>query len=91
MEAELQCTNAIQSMEKRLRAACHSSGANIDNVIKVSIYLPLIVISFGTQSAILFTKSIENFKLSVSSYISKCGFKHLLVLMILDMQSYNLF
>ncbi|KAG7962386.1 hypothetical protein I3843_09G064300 [Carya illinoinensis] len=35
MEADLQCSNAIQSMEKRLRAACHASDANIDNVVKV--------------------------------------------------------
>ncbi|KAH7568864.1 hypothetical protein ACOSP7_011940 [Xanthoceras sorbifolium] len=35
MEAEIQCSNAIRSMEKRLRAACHSSDANIDNVVKV--------------------------------------------------------
>ncbi|CAK9321061.1 unnamed protein product [Citrullus colocynthis] len=34
-EADLQCTNAIQSMEKRLRAACHASDANINNVVKV--------------------------------------------------------
>ncbi|KAK4859078.1 hypothetical protein QYF36_026497 [Acer negundo] len=35
MEAEIQCSKAIQSMEKRLRAACHSSDANIDNVVKL--------------------------------------------------------
>ncbi|TXG47472.1 hypothetical protein EZV62_026766 [Acer yangbiense] len=35
MEAEIQCSKAMQSMEKRLRAACHSSDANIDNVVKV--------------------------------------------------------
>ncbi|XP_004293897.1 PREDICTED: uncharacterized protein LOC101305731 [Fragaria vesca subsp. vesca] len=35
MEAELQCLNAIQSMEGRLRRACHASDANIDNVLKV--------------------------------------------------------
>lgn len=35
MEAELQCVNAIQSMEGRLRRACHASDANIDNVLKV--------------------------------------------------------
>lgn len=34
-EADLQCTNAIQSMEKRLRAACHASNANINDVVKV--------------------------------------------------------
>ncbi|KAK8618453.1 hypothetical protein V6N13_132445 [Hibiscus sabdariffa] len=35
MEADLQCSNAIQSMGKRLRAACHASDASIDNVVKV--------------------------------------------------------
>lgn len=35
MEAELQCVNAIQSMEGRLRRACHASDANIDDVLKV--------------------------------------------------------
>ncbi|XP_062160855.1 uncharacterized protein LOC133868068 [Alnus glutinosa] len=35
MEADLQISNAIQSMEKRLRAACYASDASIDNVVKV--------------------------------------------------------
>lgn len=35
MEADLQCSVAVQSMEKRLRAACHASDANIDKVVKV--------------------------------------------------------
>ncbi|KAK7362781.1 hypothetical protein VNO77_04903 [Canavalia gladiata] len=35
MEADLQCSNAIQSMEKRLRAACNASDAKIDNIAKV--------------------------------------------------------
>ncbi|KHN42483.1 Patellin-3 [Glycine soja] len=35
MEPDLQCSNAIQSMEKRLRAACNASDAKIDNVAKV--------------------------------------------------------
>ncbi|XWS15786.1 hypothetical protein CRYUN_Cryun34aG0031700 [Craigia yunnanensis] len=35
MEADLQCSTAIRSMEKRLRAACHASDASIDNVVKV--------------------------------------------------------
>nr|CAN78721.1 hypothetical protein VITISV_012125 [Vitis vinifera] len=35
MEADLQCSNAIQSMEKKLRAACHASDAKIDNVLKI--------------------------------------------------------
>ena len=36
MEADLQCSTAIQSMGKRLRAACHASDASINNVVKVS-------------------------------------------------------
>ncbi|KAJ4839705.1 hypothetical protein Tsubulata_012685 [Turnera subulata] len=35
MEADLQCSNSIQSMEKRLRAACHASDSTIDKVVKV--------------------------------------------------------
>lgn len=47
MEAELQCSNAIQSMERKLRIACHASDANIDNVLKVSnSCLPLMSLTF---------------------------------------------
>lgn len=35
MEADVKCSNAIHSMEKRLRAACNASDAKIDNVAKV--------------------------------------------------------
>ncbi|KAK8485100.1 hypothetical protein V6N13_062971 [Hibiscus sabdariffa] len=35
MEADMRCSNAIESMGKRLRAACHASDASIDNVVKV--------------------------------------------------------
>ncbi|KAF3451422.1 hypothetical protein FNV43_RR07517 [Rhamnella rubrinervis] len=35
MEAELRCSNAMQSMERKLRAACHATDANIDKVVKV--------------------------------------------------------
>ncbi|OVA11104.1 Guanylate-binding protein [Macleaya cordata] len=35
MEADLRCSNTIQSMEKRLRAACHVPDAKIDHVLKV--------------------------------------------------------
>ncbi|XVE51399.1 hypothetical protein DITRI_Ditri02bG0037100 [Diplodiscus trichospermus] len=35
MEEDLRCSNAIQSMGKRLRAACHASDASIDSVVKV--------------------------------------------------------
>ncbi|KAG5115843.1 hypothetical protein JHK84_041956 [Glycine max] len=34
-KADLQCSNAVQSMEKRLRAACNASDSKIDNVAKV--------------------------------------------------------
>ncbi|XP_075476224.1 uncharacterized protein LOC142517720 [Primulina tabacum] len=34
-EAYLQCTNAVENMEKELRIACHSPGAKVDTVIKV--------------------------------------------------------
>ncbi|KAL7211753.1 hypothetical protein ACSBR2_014588 [Camellia fascicularis] len=34
-EAYLQCSNAIQNMEKELRAACHAPDAKVDNVLKV--------------------------------------------------------
>ncbi|KAK4364128.1 hypothetical protein RND71_015486 [Anisodus tanguticus] len=34
-EAYLQCSNAIQDMEKELRTACHAPDANIDSVLKV--------------------------------------------------------
>lgn len=35
MEADIRCSSAVQSMERKLRAACHSSDASIDNVVKV--------------------------------------------------------
>ncbi|KAL5989496.1 hypothetical protein ACLOJK_010388 [Asimina triloba] len=35
MDADLKCSSAIQSMEKRLRAACHSSDAKLDHILKV--------------------------------------------------------
>ncbi|XP_055807235.1 uncharacterized protein LOC129875986 [Solanum dulcamara] len=34
-EAYLQCSNAIQDMEKELRLACHAPDAHIDSVLKV--------------------------------------------------------
>jgi enamine deaminase RidA (YjgF/YER057c/UK114 family) len=43
MEADLRCSNTIQNMEKRLRAACHASDANVDNVVKVSIFFSCII------------------------------------------------
>ncbi|KAJ0081286.1 hypothetical protein Patl1_10635 [Pistacia atlantica] len=42
MEADIRCSNAVQSMERRLRAACHSSDANIDNVVKVKMSLDFV-------------------------------------------------
>ncbi|PPR96058.1 hypothetical protein GOBAR_AA24612 [Gossypium barbadense] len=44
MEADMRCSNAIESMGKRLRAACHASDASIDNVVKVSGHYPLVLI-----------------------------------------------
>ena len=35
MEADLQRSTTVQSMENRQRAACHASDASIDNVVKV--------------------------------------------------------
>ncbi|KAG4142541.1 hypothetical protein ERO13_D06G135500v2 [Gossypium hirsutum] len=35
MEADMRCSDAIETMGKRLRAACHASDASIDNVVKV--------------------------------------------------------
>lgn len=35
MEADIRCSSAIQRMERKLRAACHSLDASIDNVVKV--------------------------------------------------------
>lgn len=35
IEADMLCSNSIQTMEKRLRAACHNPDSNVDNVIKV--------------------------------------------------------
>ncbi|XP_021726537.1 guanylate-binding protein 3-like [Chenopodium quinoa] len=35
MEAEMKCLNAIQNMEKRLRAACHSADAKLEQVFKI--------------------------------------------------------
>lgn len=43
MEADLQCSNAIQSMEKKLRAACHAADTKIDDVLKVRINFPNII------------------------------------------------
>ncbi|KAK6932614.1 Guanylate-binding protein/Atlastin, C-terminal [Dillenia turbinata] len=35
MEADLKCSNAIQSMEKKLRAACYAYDAKVDEVIEL--------------------------------------------------------
>ncbi|KAF6155917.1 hypothetical protein GIB67_039248 [Kingdonia uniflora] len=35
LEADLRCSNTIQGMEKKLRAACHLPDAKIDNVLKL--------------------------------------------------------
>lgn len=36
-EAYLQCSNAIQNMEKELRTACNAPDAKVDKVLKVSL------------------------------------------------------
>lgn len=59
-EAYLQCSNAIQNMEKELRAACNASDAKVDNVIKVVIiyrytlgfHLILIFVTLLTKTVI---------------------------------------
>jgi enamine deaminase RidA (YjgF/YER057c/UK114 family) len=38
---DVQTSNTIHNMEKRLRAVCHASDANVDNVVKVSIFFQL--------------------------------------------------
>ncbi|XP_062097658.1 uncharacterized protein LOC133803580 [Humulus lupulus] len=38
MEAEMQCPNALQSMEMKLRTTCNATNAKFDNVVKVSIF-----------------------------------------------------
>lgn len=37
MEADMQCSNTIQNMEKKLRAACHSVDAKLEQVLKVNL------------------------------------------------------
>ena len=36
-EAYLQCSNAIQNMDRELRSACHAADAKVDNVLKVRV------------------------------------------------------
>lgn len=47
MEADLRCANAIQSMEKKLRAACHVPDAKLDDVVKVNSLLPSLLLLSG--------------------------------------------
>lgn len=54
IEAELRCSNAIQNMEKRLRAACHASDANVDNVVKVSVHILVLLVYGVGESNLLF-------------------------------------
>uniref|UniRef100_A0A7C8YLU2 Guanylate-binding protein/Atlastin C-terminal domain-containing protein n=1 Tax=Opuntia streptacantha TaxID=393608 RepID=A0A7C8YLU2_OPUST len=35
MEADMQCTDAIHSMERKLRTACHSADAKLEHVLKI--------------------------------------------------------
>ncbi|PWA94052.1 Guanylate-binding protein, C-terminal [Artemisia annua] len=49
-EVYLQCSNAIQSMEKELRKICHAPSSKLDNVlkdVKVKILLDELTLSFG--------------------------------------------
>lgn len=41
LEADIQCSKIIQSMEAKLRAACHAPDAKLDSVIQVSYTSPL--------------------------------------------------
>ncbi|CAB4312448.1 unnamed protein product [Prunus armeniaca] len=50
MEAELQCSNGIQSMERKLRIACHASDANIDNVLKLHRKAQKILTGFSPET-----------------------------------------
>ncbi|XP_058107098.1 uncharacterized protein LOC131250797 isoform X3 [Magnolia sinica] len=47
MEADLRCSNTLQSMEKRLRAACHAPDAKVDHVVKV---LDVLLSEYETSS-----------------------------------------
>ncbi|XP_062093272.1 uncharacterized protein LOC133799248 isoform X2 [Humulus lupulus] len=35
MEAGMQCSNALQSMERKLRTTCNATNAKFDNVVKI--------------------------------------------------------
>lgn len=54
MEADIQCSNAIHSMEKRLRAACNASDARIDNVAKVIAVGLTVNVNFTCCNALFF-------------------------------------
>lgn len=58
MEADLQCSNTIQSMEKKLRTACHAADAKIDQALKVML---LLVLSSGHSPLffVLFSRTIS--------------------------------
>lgn len=58
MEADLRCSNTIQSMEKKLRTACHAADAKIDQAFKAML---LLVLSSGRSPLffIFFFKTVS--------------------------------
>ena len=53
MEDDLKCSNAIQSMEKRVRAACNASDARIDNVAKVNVLWLIVNIDYSISISLV--------------------------------------
>ena len=47
MEADMQCTDAIHSMERKLRTACHSADAKLELVLKVIVSAALLTSIFS--------------------------------------------
>lgn len=72
MEADLRCSNAIQNMEKRLRAACHASDANVDNIVKVSIFLVISMILYEVRGLKVWLLGILCLSLSHYRLLVKC-------------------
>jgi hypothetical protein len=35
LEADLQCSNKVQNMESKVRAACNSSNVKLDDIVRV--------------------------------------------------------
>lgn len=53
MEDDLKCSNAIQSMEKGVRAACNASDARIDNVAKVNVLWLIVNIDYSISISLV--------------------------------------